>query len=590
MILVDQNPSGDLYLKPTKGLVIAIVAIICTMVILLPSLNLRGSLDSALWLNGTDSGVFQYGGWRVFHGEVPYRDFWDHKSPGIFFINALGYAIGLGNPIGIAIVEFFCILVTLVLLARCLDKLFGTVPTICTVLILTGVWHLVMDTGNWVELYSLLFSVVALYLAMGFLADNRVPSLARTFAISFFGALPILMKVNTAGLGVVICLLILISAWFSSDLRFAMVRATMMIAAVASIMLAFVLYFWSNNALVQAKEAIIDYNISYISTNADGTPVDRIDVYDVLTYWNFRLGPSRILFFIAIGLLISVMRLVRSRRSDDRLTVSVIAVFGFVVVVGLNLISGRVHPYYSIVAFAPAGILVASALTGTESILWWTVGKLGISKSCRHLSRLAMVLISLVSMGSAFGASIERHQYAPVVGFDERVEVAEYIQHETDAAESILIWGNSVYYYVATDHVAPTRFIYNYPLFMGSHQDKYWEELLTDIYANPPEIIVDTRAFHGSQTPGLLPEYYLDWSKIHNRDLSPGFSKLIQFVDTCYVQVGPPDVPSDKLFVFRRKANPGESICEGQSIESNHVDVVSLLNPENQKFFARRKD
>jgi len=37
-----------------------------------------------------DSGVFMYIGKGILSGNIPYRDYWDHKGPVIYFINALG--------------------------------------------------------------------------------------------------------------------------------------------------------------------------------------------------------------------------------------------------------------------------------------------------------------------------------------------------------------------------------------------------------------------------------------------------------------------------------------------------------------------
>jgi len=43
-----------------------------------------------------DREVFSYGGMAILKGQVPYRDFFDHKPPGIFFINAAGSLLGGG--------------------------------------------------------------------------------------------------------------------------------------------------------------------------------------------------------------------------------------------------------------------------------------------------------------------------------------------------------------------------------------------------------------------------------------------------------------------------------------------------------------
>jgi len=47
-------------------------------------------LPSYLAPIGRDSGVFLYHGARILAGEVPYRDLWDHKPPGIYYLDAWG--------------------------------------------------------------------------------------------------------------------------------------------------------------------------------------------------------------------------------------------------------------------------------------------------------------------------------------------------------------------------------------------------------------------------------------------------------------------------------------------------------------------
>lgn len=49
---------------------------------------------SPLWhAVGIDSGIFQYMGWALLHGAVPYTDLFDHKGLLLYVLNAAGYAI-----------------------------------------------------------------------------------------------------------------------------------------------------------------------------------------------------------------------------------------------------------------------------------------------------------------------------------------------------------------------------------------------------------------------------------------------------------------------------------------------------------------
>lgn len=48
-----------------------------------------------------DDQMFGYYGWRIAHGAVVYRDIWDNKPPGIYWINALGMLLGRDSYLGV---------------------------------------------------------------------------------------------------------------------------------------------------------------------------------------------------------------------------------------------------------------------------------------------------------------------------------------------------------------------------------------------------------------------------------------------------------------------------------------------------------
>lgn len=57
-------------------------------------------------LPGQDNGVFLYAGQRLLAGDTPYVDFWDHKGPLIFYVNALGLLLGAGSRWGVWLLEY----------------------------------------------------------------------------------------------------------------------------------------------------------------------------------------------------------------------------------------------------------------------------------------------------------------------------------------------------------------------------------------------------------------------------------------------------------------------------------------------------
>lgn len=68
----------------------------------------------------SDKAFFTYTGWAVAHGQVPYRDFFDHKPPLIYLVNYLG--IGLGGIWGLWFLDTVCALVTTAAFYNCCNR------------------------------------------------------------------------------------------------------------------------------------------------------------------------------------------------------------------------------------------------------------------------------------------------------------------------------------------------------------------------------------------------------------------------------------------------------------------------------------
>src|SRR3990172_8300854 len=89
-------------------------------------------------LPGQDNGVFLYGGQQLLAGKTPYVDFWDHKGPLIFYINALGLLIGSGSRWGVWILEFVFLLLTALGLFRISSERLGFLAG-CVIIIIFGI-------------------------------------------------------------------------------------------------------------------------------------------------------------------------------------------------------------------------------------------------------------------------------------------------------------------------------------------------------------------------------------------------------------------------------------------------------------------
>jgi hypothetical protein len=72
--------------------------------------------------------------------------------------------------------------------------------------------------------------------------------------------------------------------------------------------------------------------------------------------------------------------------------------------------------------------------------------------------------------------------------------IVDYVTVNTEPGERVLVWGNDVWINYLADRQSPTRYIYQYPLFMPGYTDgKKVSEFLEDIRTDPPSLIVSTQ-------------------------------------------------------------------------------------------------
>jgi 4-amino-4-deoxy-L-arabinose transferase-like glycosyltransferase len=150
-----------------------------------------------------DSGVFLYGGWRILHGAVPYRDFWDQKGPVIFYINAVGLLLGHGSIWGVLAVQFAALLAAGALGFDCFRRAFGRGPALIAMAACLATLPFILVTGNYVEEYALPLQFAAIWCFARAEAGSR-RAIWVNGAIGVVGGLAFLLVPTTAGLWVAI--------------------------------------------------------------------------------------------------------------------------------------------------------------------------------------------------------------------------------------------------------------------------------------------------------------------------------------------------------------------------------------------------
>lgn len=220
-----------------------------------------------------DSGVFLYIGWRILHGEIPYRDIWDHKPPIIYYINALGLAISNGSRWGVWVIEFIVVLLAAYLSFRLFEKVFGkTSALVATFLWLFNLVFFLLS-GNLTEEYVLVLQFASLYLFYRLAEGQRKPY--GFFVIGLLGGIAFLTKQTTIGIWVSIGIILLFQIFTKQNPKKRLSELALMTIGVFLVLAIVSGYFYFHNALSDFWDTAFKYSFIYSRTQSAGI-VDRL--------------------------------------------------------------------------------------------------------------------------------------------------------------------------------------------------------------------------------------------------------------------------------------------------------------------------
>jgi hypothetical protein len=136
-----------------------------------------------------DSGVFLYDGQQILNGKLPYRDFWDHKPPLVFYLNALILKI---YPEGWWGIWWFQVLWGTLGAYLCYSLLKEQIPMPLAALVSSGsimLFHHFGGSGNFTEFYAIIFFYLAFISFLKIRSEENIKIysfiLGLSFALSF---------------------------------------------------------------------------------------------------------------------------------------------------------------------------------------------------------------------------------------------------------------------------------------------------------------------------------------------------------------------------------------------------------------------
>lgn len=296
--------------------------------------------------NGSDSVIFKSMGMGLLTGKVPYIDYFDHKGPILYYINALGQIIIPGN-LGIFLLELISSFFVLVCLYKT-TKLLSSSRYIPWISLIVG-WLLYWITGvggNTCEEWELLAIAPLLYLVFTFFPnpEQRLSAfklgilLGAGFSFCFF------IRPNDAvsqvgGLSISLALFLFFNKRFSQLGKFVggLAIGTVVISLIATS------FFIAKSATGDLFYGLIGHNLKYAGN-----------------FLGSLMLPQKIWMFIFIMICVALLYKKENRHILLLILPSLL--------LGLFLLGERMYEHYFVI-FIPAIVLITTVIVG--DFKWW---------------------------------------------------------------------------------------------------------------------------------------------------------------------------------------------------------------------------
>lgn len=431
-----------------------------------------------------DSGVFLYIGWRLLHGDIPYRDVWDHKPPLIYFTDALGLTFAPDSLWGVWVVQLIFITLTIFFLYKAVQENLGTFPAVFGAVILSSGLLAVIKQGNVTEEYALPFQAACFWLATR--ARKRDFPLRDTFLIGLAGGFAFYYKQNTIGIWLVYGLLLLWQRSVNKNIRKLFWDLLVLVAGVLVLTGVFALYFGIYHALFDFWEQAFLYNFVYIRKG------DTLrDLITLLLKGFSYLSLGNVIYFAGAGWLAALVLAFTARRAwfKELNPLLFLAILDFPLEVLMIAISGRSILHYYLTPLPVMAILGAvlayAVLEGLRKI--WPTGSQSF-KSVAQFGMLLFLALSQVQQARDYPAYMEELSY------NWYGEILTFIDENTGEDDRVLVLGAETTVNFLARRASPTRYVYQYPLQLLGRRTMV-EEFFREVLENQPALIVDARGY-----------------------------------------------------------------------------------------------
>ncbi len=230
-----------------------------------------------------DSSIFMIIGKAMSMGKNVYTDYFDHKGPILFFINALGFYM-TGSKTGIFIIQCVMLSLTSIFMYKTARIFTKTIRSVICVFITILAFTSTISDGNLSEEYCMLFCAIAIYLSVKFMTkhpDDPHPEIYMVIYGICFSACAFIRINNGIMIGGII-LVALVTDLINDRARHMIKNILFLLLGMAIVAVPVLLYFIIKGTVGDMLFATFVFNFKYA---AEGSAEKTGSAISLLVQW-----------------------------------------------------------------------------------------------------------------------------------------------------------------------------------------------------------------------------------------------------------------------------------------------------------------
>lgn len=393
-----------------------------------------------------DSSVFMTIGRGMANGMVPYRDFFDHKGPLIYFINFIGCLINDFH--GIWLLEVLAIFVSVVFSYLTVKKLFGRFAALLSVSAGFTLLSLSFECGNLTEEFALPLICIALYLFVTMILSDSL-EWWKILICGFTFGLSLMLRPNMFAVWFVFSAYFVLSKLIKKEFAKAVKYAVLFFAGAIAAVAPFMIYLLLNGAFSDYIYQNFIFNSQY-ATYGLGTAKFFSQILDV----TYSSSCS-----IVLGLVACVVGIADNKTEKHGRIVFALLFVSLAVSIIFVSASNKIYNHYYMVLIPLVTVAISILLSRFRAL----VSKNNIRKIT---SDLIVVAVAFCVFGNSALFLMTAAAYINVPEHEEQEAkvVADFIERNADDDDTVQAVGANCLIYLHCDLKPASKFIYDAPI------------------------------------------------------------------------------------------------------------------------------